>query len=78
MQIGHAGEEQGQQRHARIVGGPASLFVYQKTNELFVADGYFNHRVVVFDADDGQVQACTGAPTARSRMTSYKFRRVRS
>jgi len=47
------------------LGGPAGLFVYPKTNELFVADGYFNHRVIVFDADTGAYNV-TGAPTARS------------
>jgi DNA-binding beta-propeller fold protein YncE len=30
---------------------PAKTFVDPKTNELFVADGYGNHRVIVFDAD---------------------------
>ena len=27
--------------------------VDRATNELYVADGYFNYRVVVFDADTG-------------------------
>ena len=52
MQIGHAGKNQGS-NDTNNLGGPAGLFVYQKTNELFVADGYFNHRVIVFDADTG-------------------------
>lgn len=30
---------------------PTEAFVYQKTNEVFVADGYGNRRVIVFDAD---------------------------
>lgn len=30
---------------------PAKTFVDPKTNELYVADGYGNHRVIVFDAD---------------------------
>jgi DNA-binding beta-propeller fold protein YncE len=33
------------------VNKPGDLFVYPKTNELFVADGYGNRRVIVFDAD---------------------------
>ena len=32
---------------------PADVFSYQKTNELFVADGYDNKRVIVFDANTG-------------------------
>jgi hypothetical protein len=35
--------------------------VYPKTNELFVADGYFNHRVIVFDADTGAYKRHWGA-----------------
>ena len=30
------------------------MWVHRKTNELFVADGYGNHRVAVFDADSGK------------------------
>ncbi len=40
-----------------------------KTNELYVADGYGNHRVIVFDADTGAYQAALGAHTAISRTT---------
>ena len=35
------------------VNRSADVFVYPKTNELFVADGYGNRRVIVFDADTG-------------------------
>ena len=60
MQIGHAGKNTGS-GDLENVGGPASLFVYPKTNELFVADGYFNHRVIVFDADTGKHKRHWGA-----------------
>ena len=40
---------------------PADEFVYPKTNELFVADGYGNHRVAVFDADTGKFKRMWGA-----------------
>jgi len=33
------------------VNKPADVFVDQRTNELYVADGYGNRRVIVFDAD---------------------------
>jgi hypothetical protein len=33
------------------VNKPGDLYVYPKTNELYVADGYGNRRVIVFDAD---------------------------
>src|SRR6195256_2747004 len=32
---------------------PAGITVYDKTNEVFVADGYGNRRVIVFDANTG-------------------------
>ena len=32
----------------------AEMFVYEPTNEVLVADGYGNRRVIVFDADTGE------------------------
>ena len=32
----------------------AEMFVHEPTNEVFVADGYGNRRVIVFDADTGE------------------------
>ena len=60
MQIGHSGKNRGS-NDTENLGGPAGLFVYRKTNELFVADGYFNHRVIVFDADTGAYKRHWGA-----------------
>jgi len=40
---------------------PAKTFVDAKTNELYVADGYGNHRVIVFDADTGKYKRHWGA-----------------
>jgi DNA-binding beta-propeller fold protein YncE len=60
LQIGHAGKNTGSNDTANL-GGPAGLFVYPKTNELLVADGYFNHRVIVFDAATGAYKRHWGA-----------------
>jgi DNA-binding beta-propeller fold protein YncE len=60
MQIGHAGKNKGS-NDTENVGGPAGLFLNQQTNELFVADGYFNHRVIVFDAATGAYKRHWGA-----------------
>jgi hypothetical protein len=60
MQIGHAGKNKGSNDRENL-GGPAGLFVYRRTNELFVADGYFNHRVIVFDATTGAYKRHWGA-----------------
>jgi len=40
---------------------PAGIAVYAKTNEVFVADGYKNRRVIVFDADTGAYKRHWGA-----------------
>jgi hypothetical protein len=71
MQIGHAGKNRGS-NDTENLGGPAGLFVYPKTNELFVADGYFNHRVIVFDADTGAYKRHWGA-YGKKPEDDYKF-----
>jgi DNA-binding beta-propeller fold protein YncE len=40
---------------------PAKTFVDKETNELYVADGYGNHRVIVFDAESGAYKRHWGA-----------------
>ncbi|MFP6572597.1 MAG: hypothetical protein VB674_08305 [Vicinamibacterales bacterium] len=40
---------------------PAEAAVYRDTNEVFVADGYGNRRVIVFDADTGAYKRMWGA-----------------
>ena len=40
---------------------PADVFVYPKTNELFVADGYGNRRIIVLDAGTGKFKRMWGA-----------------
>ena len=60
MAIGKAGASQGSNDTANL-GLPAKMFVDPKTNELYVADGYGNHRVIVYDADTGQFKRYWGA-----------------
>ncbi len=45
----------------RTVHQSADVFVWPKTNEAFVADGYGNRRVIVFDADTGAFKRMWGA-----------------
>lgn len=40
---------------------PADLFVHAPTNELFVADGYGNKRIIVLDAQTGRYKRMWGA-----------------
>jgi len=43
------------------LAGPTGIYVDPKTNEVFVADGVRNRRVVVFDADTGAYKRHWGA-----------------
>ena len=60
MQIGKPGQIKGSNDIDNLKG-PAKMFVDRKTNELYVADGYGNHRVIVFDADSGKYKRHWGA-----------------
>jgi DNA-binding beta-propeller fold protein YncE len=60
MQIGKPGQSKGSNDIDNLKG-PAKMFVDRKTNELYVADGYGNHRVIVFDADSGKYKRLWGA-----------------
>ena len=60
MQIGHKGQSKGN-RDTQNVNQAADTFYYAKTNELIVADGYGNRRIIVFDADTGAFKRMWGA-----------------
>ena len=60
MQIGHSNQSKGN-ADTRNLHRPADVWVHPQTNELFVADGYGNHRVAVFDADSGAFKRMWGA-----------------
>jgi len=60
LQIGHSGQSKGN-NDTRNLRGPADVWLHSKTNELFVADGYGNRRVIVFDPDTGAFKRMWGA-----------------
>ena len=60
LQIGRAGGSKGNADQANL-HRPADQWVNPRTNELFVADGYGNHRIVVFDAATGKFKRMWGA-----------------
>jgi DNA-binding beta-propeller fold protein YncE len=60
MQIGRAGKSEGSNSHAQL-GRPAHMVMDPKAQELYVADGYGNKRVVVFDAKSGAYKRHWGA-----------------
>jgi DNA-binding beta-propeller fold protein YncE len=60
LQIGRRGMSRGSADTANF-NNAADIHVYAKTNEVFVADGYINRRVIVLDADTGAFKRMWGA-----------------
>jgi len=60
LQIGHSNQSKGNS-DTQNVHRAADMSMYSRTNELFVADGYGNHRVIVYDADTGRFKRMWGA-----------------
>jgi DNA-binding beta-propeller fold protein YncE len=60
LQIGGRDKSQGNKDTANPKE-PADVFVYRKTNEAFIADGYGNRRVMVVDAKSGKFKRMWGA-----------------
>jgi DNA-binding beta-propeller fold protein YncE len=73
MQIGKSGDQTSSADTARL-GKPANMTVDAAANELYVADGYYNHRVIVFDADTGAFKRMWGAygkPPTDEKLAAY-------
>jgi hypothetical protein len=60
MQVGGRSVSLGS-KDPKSVNKPGDLFVSAKTNEVYVADGYGNRRVIVFNADTGAYKRMWGA-----------------
>ena len=60
LQIGKGGVEVDSNDTTHL-SRPAGITVYDKTDEVFVADGYGNRRVIVFDANTGAYKRHWGA-----------------
>ena len=60
LQIGRSNQSKGNADTSNL-HRPADQWVHPPTNELFVADGYGNHRVAVFDARTGGFKRMWGA-----------------
>lgn len=60
LQIGENGRTNGS-HDRRLLGGPTTAAVHPDTSEVFVADGYDNQRVIVFDAVTGEYKRHWGA-----------------
>jgi NHL repeat-containing protein len=60
LQIGELGKTGGS-NDQKLLGAPANVTVDTKANEVYVADGYGNRRVIVFDASTGAYKRHWGA-----------------
>jgi hypothetical protein len=60
LQIGRKGKGTGS-NDTQNLGGAANMTIDRAANELYVADGYINHRVVIFDAATGRYKRHWGA-----------------
>ena len=73
MQIGKSGQSKGSGDTANL-GSPADMFVYTAAKELYVADGYRNRRVIVFDSETGAYKRHWGAygkPPVDDKLLAY-------
>jgi DNA-binding beta-propeller fold protein YncE len=64
LQIGHRGKTGGS-NNTENLGRAAKIVVDPVSNEAYVADGYGNRRVIVFDADTGKYKRHWGAYGAK-------------
>lgn len=60
MQIGKSGKTEGSNSR-EFLGRPAMAVYDERADELYVADGYKNKRVIVFDANTGEYRRHWGA-----------------
>ena len=72
LQIGRAGRTGGS-NHEEYLGSPADIAVDPATNEVYIADGYGNRRVIVFDAETGAYRRHWGCLLYTSPSPRDKF-----
>ena len=61
MQIGHPSADVPDSSRTDILGRPAGIEVDSEAHEVYIADGYMNKRVVVYDSDTGAFKRFWGA-----------------
>jgi hypothetical protein len=61
MQIGHPSADPADSTRTDILGRPAGIELDAAAHELYLADGYLNKRVIVFDSDTGAFKRLWGA-----------------
>ena len=58
-------DKNGGSNDTTLLGGPAGIWVDPRTNEVYIADGYRNRRVIVFDGATGKYLRHWGAYGAK-------------
>jgi DNA-binding beta-propeller fold protein YncE len=61
MQIGHPSADPPDSSRKDILGRPAGIEVDPEAHEVYVADGYMNKRVIVYDSETGAFKRLWGA-----------------
>ena len=61
LQIGQPSNASENNQDITILGSPTSVAVDDETNEVYIADGLLNQRIVVFDANTGAFKRGWGA-----------------
>jgi DNA-binding beta-propeller fold protein YncE len=73
MQIGKSGPQTDSRDTTRF-GRPANMAFDSAANEVYVADGYYNHRIIVFDSQTGAFKRMWGAygkPPTDDKLPAY-------
>jgi hypothetical protein len=60
-QIGHPSTDPPDSLRTDILGRPAGIEVDGEAHEVYIADGYMNRRVIVYDSDSGKFKRLWGA-----------------
>ena len=61
MQIGHSSADPPDSSRTDILGRPAGIDIDPEAHEVYIADGYMNKRVIVFDSETGAFKRLWGA-----------------
>jgi hypothetical protein len=61
LEIGHPSAAPMNNQDTSILGAPAEVFVDDAAHEVYIADGYLNRRVVVYDSNTGAFKRGWGA-----------------
>jgi DNA-binding beta-propeller fold protein YncE len=74
LEIGHPSAAPMDNADTAILGRPAGIEVDEKAHEVYIADGYLNRRVIVFDSENGAYKRMWGAygnPPSNTNLTPY-------